>query len=134
MWGGQRFAATAGNPQSYYTAPPSWLTDYVQSVQQSSAAGISAQKSLSDQNAQAFQALVQAGAGASSALNRPFPVVVDPNNPVFQLRLPSEESAGSARGGIPTWGYLAAAAVGFFVWKKMKKRGGRPSRLPMGDD
>ena len=130
LWGGQRFAATQGNPQSYYTAPPSWLTDYVQSVQQSSAAGISAQKALADQNAQAFQALVQAGAGASSALNRPFPIVVDPNNPVFQLRLPSEQSGASARSGIPTWGYLAAAAVGFVIWKKMRKGGRRASFSP----
>jgi len=133
-WGGQRFAATSGNPQSYYTAPPSWLTDYVQSVQQSASAGLSAQKALSDQNAQAFQALVQAGAGASASLNRPMPVVVDPNNPVFQLRLPSEQAAASARGGISTWGYLAAAAVGFIVWKKMRKGGGRGRAFSQRDE
>ena len=134
MWGGQKFAATSGNPASYYTATPSWLTAYVQSVQQSAAGSVAAQKALADQNAQAFQSLVQAGAGASSALNRPFPVVVDPNNPVFQLRPTSEASAKAASAGIPTWGYLAAAAVGFLVWKKMRKRGGRPSRMSLGEE
>lgn len=129
MWGGQRFAANAGNPASYYTAPPSYLTAYVNSVQRGAADTLSFQNRMRDQTNQAFQALVQSGAGAASSLNRPFPVVVDPNNPVFQLRLPSDSKQANVGGaGIPLWGYLAAAAAGFLIWRKMRKGGGRAPR------
>lgn len=123
MWGGTQFAANQGNPQSWFTAPPSYLTNYATSVQRSAQGTIDAQKSLMDQNSAAFRAIVESGAQANSLFGRPFPMVIDPTSAAFRLQ-PPPQAARSSRGlaGIPTWAVVAAAVAGVLIWKKTRKR------------